>query len=106
MAPDPLVSTRLGRASARELDRLAKRRGVRRSAVLRDLIERGLRAARLEDAVAAYRDGDVSFGRGAELAGVSVWEFHETLRQRRIPVPRSYTREDVREDVAQALGEA
>lgn len=106
MPSDPLVSTRLGRTSARELDHLAKRRGVRRAAVLRDLIEKGLQAARVEDAIAAYRDGEVSFGRGAELAGVSVWAFHEALRQRRIGVPRAYRREDMLEDVAQAFGEA
>lgn len=103
---DPLVSTRLDRRLAREVDVLARRRGQRRSALLRDLIERGLAAARLEDAVAAYRDGHISFGRGAELAGVSVWEFHEALRLRRIGVPRAYTREDMLEDVAQAFGEA
>lgn len=103
---DPLVSTRLDRRLARQLDALARRRGQRRSAVLRDLIERGLAAARLEEAVAAYRDGRISFGKGAEVAGVSVWEFHETLRARGIGVPLTYTRRDLEEDVAQAKGEA
>lgn len=101
---DPLVSTRLKKKVARQLDALAHRRGQRRSAVLREIIERGLASARLEEAVAAYRDGRISFGKGAEIAEVSIWEFHETLRARGIGVPLTYTREDLELDVAQAKG--
>lgn len=102
---DPLVSTRIDRALARQLDALAKRKGERRAALLRALIERGLRQARLEDAVEAYRESHVSFGRAAELAGVSAWELHEALRARGVAVPRSFGRREAAEDLAQATGE-
>lgn len=103
---DPLVSTRLNRKVARQLDVLARRKGQRRSAVLREVIERGLAVTRLEDAVSAYKEGRVSYGRAAELSGLSLWEFLDVLRVRRIGVPLTYTLEDVEVDVAQAKGEA
>ncbi len=102
---DPLVSTRVDPELARRLDALAERRGEPRSSVLRELIERGLETSQLEEAITAYRNGRASFGRAVDLAGVSVWEFHQALLERGIGVPRTYTQRHVEEDVAQAKGE-
>lgn len=36
-----------------------------------DLLQRGLRDLRIEQALSRYREGNVSFGAAAELAGIS-----------------------------------
>ncbi|WP_366938962.1 UPF0175 family protein, partial [Thermococcus sp.] len=44
-----------------------------------------------------YREGRVSLGKAAQLAGLSVREFLYELRRRGIPI--NYTREEAEEDV-------
>ncbi len=44
-----------------------------------------------------YREGRVSLGKAAQLAGLSVREFLYELRKRGIPI--NYTREEAEEDV-------
>jgi predicted HTH domain antitoxin len=79
------VSVRLSEKSLREVDRLAERLQTDRSEALRRFIERGLREARVDDALDRLRKGKVSIGRAAEDAGVSLYEMLELVRQHRIP---------------------
>ncbi|MFA4646597.1 UPF0175 family protein [Pyrococcus kukulkanii] len=44
-----------------------------------------------------YREGIVSLGKAAEIAGVSKWEMMEILASKGIPL--QYSEEDLREDV-------
>ncbi len=57
------------------------------------------RAARLL-ALELFREGRVSLGRAAELAGISVEEFMEFSAHRRVPL--HYTAEDLAQDRATA----
>jgi predicted HTH domain antitoxin len=57
---------------------------------------------RLELAIALYREGRLPPGRGAEIAGLSRWQFDEVLRQRQVPMP--YTVADLEHDLAYAGG--
>ena len=59
---------------------------------------------RKELALALYERGVLSLGKARELAGMTRWQFHELLGQRRIA--RHYTEEDLAEDLAyvQTLG--
>lgn len=102
--PDPLISTRLDRDLVEALDRLAEEEDRPRSAVVRQLIEAGLSQVRLERAVEAYRDGEVSLWAAARMAEVPLWSFLDILRERRVPVPARYTLGDAEEDIAQARG--
>jgi predicted HTH domain antitoxin len=70
-----------------------------------DGIEEGLRLLfmtrpqlRIEAAVQIYREGDVTLGRAAEIAGLTRWEFTSLLADRGIETP-------VPCDSAQALDE-
>ncbi len=62
-------------------------------------IERELRK---ELALALYQRGVLSLGKAKVLAQMTLWEFEELLRQRRIP--RHYTEADLEEDIRYALG--
>lgn len=56
----------------------------------------------LELAIALYRDGKLPPGRAAEIAGLTRWQFEDTLRQRQVPMP--YTVADLTHDVSHAGG--
>lgn len=79
------VSVRLSEESLREVDRLAERLKTDRSEALRRFIERGLREARIDDALDRLRRGKVSVGRAAEEAGVTLYEMLELVRRHHIP---------------------
>jgi len=53
-----------------------------------------------ELALALYERGVLSLGKARELAGMTRWQFHELLGQRRIA--RHYTEEDLTEDLTYA----
>ena len=64
-----------------DLDRLGKDARLSRSEILRDVVRRGVAAARLERALEAYRPRQVSLGRASEMAGLVVTVFIDELRR-------------------------
>lgn len=91
------VSVRLSKESLREVDRIAERLKTDRSEALRRFIERGLREARIDDALDLLRKGKVSIGRAAEEAGVTLYEMLDLVRQHHIP--SGYGPEDLERDL-------
>ena len=83
------VSVRLPRSMIKEIEELARERGVDRSTVVRELVARGLREAKLKRALELIREGKLSVWRGAEEAGVSYREMLELLKKHNIPYPLS-----------------
>lgn len=69
------LSIRLDTEEVRVLDEVAGREGLDRSAMLKRFLRRGYAEYRQEEACAAYRRGEVSLSRAAEMAGVPVHEF-------------------------------
>lgn len=69
-----------------------------RSTTIARLLERGVEDWRLDRAVEGYRDGEVSLGRAAELADVSLWRFLDELDER--GVPTNYSENDLAADIA------
>lgn len=88
---------RLSEKSLREVDRLAERLKTDRSEALRRFIERGLREARIDDALDLLRKGRVSLGKAAEVGGVTLYEMLELTRQHHIPY--GYTADDLERDL-------
>lgn len=91
------VSVRLSKETLEEVDRLADRLKTDRSEALRRFIERGLREARIDEALDLLRKGKVSVGRAAELAAVTLYEMLDLARQHRIP--SGYGLEDLERDL-------
>jgi len=91
------VSVRLSEESLREVDRLAERLKTDRSEALRRFIERGLREARVDDALDRVRRGKASIGRAAEEAGITLYEMLELVRRHHIPY--GYGPEDLERDL-------
>lgn len=91
------VSVRLSKESLQEVDRLAERLKTDRSEALRRLIERGLREARVDDALDRLREGKISVGRAAQVAGVNLYEMLDLVRLHHIP--SGYGSEDLERDL-------
>lgn len=71
---------------------------VDQSTALTRLLERGVEEWQLDRAVEGYRDGELSLGRAAELADVSLWRFLDELKERGVSV--NYDEGDLDRDIA------
>ncbi len=92
-----LISTRLPPEIKKEIEWYARKEKVGKSVALRRILERGLKEVKLEHALDEYSKGKVTLWKAAELAGISLWEMTDVVRERRIGV--RYTHEDVVSDL-------
>jgi len=85
MKERPQVNIRLDRRLLDELDRLAALEQVDRSDMARRLLDTGMTSYRGDMAMREYRKGNVSAWRAAEMAGVSLYEMLDRIREEGIP---------------------
>lgn len=71
---------------------------IDRSTAVAQLLERGVKEWRIDTAVQRYRDKEISVGRAADIANLSLWRFLDVLDDRGIEV--NYDREDLATDIA------
>ncbi|WP_049969510.1 UPF0175 family protein [Haladaptatus cibarius] len=69
-----------------------------RSTAVKRLLERGVEEWRLDTAIRQYRDGELSLGKAAEVAGISYWRFLDVLESRGIEM--NYDESDLESDFA------
>ena len=79
------VSARIPKDMEREVVELMREEHLEKSAALRKLLHLGLSEYRVERALRLLSQGKVSVGRAAEIARMSLWEFSDLVRDRRIP---------------------
>jgi predicted HTH domain antitoxin len=79
------VNMRLERDLIDDLDDLARESSLDRAELARRLLRDGLRHERLELALRQYRRGEVSIGRAAEIARVSLYEIIDQVHDEGIP---------------------
>ena len=83
------VSARIPRSQLREVERLARARGVDKSSVVRTLLELGIREEKLREALDLVRERKVSVWRAARRAGIDYREMLAALRTHNVPFPLS-----------------
>ena len=91
------VTTRLPPEVLEEIEEIAERDRVDRSELIRRLLDQALAQRRIEDAVDAYRNGNVTMWRAAELAGVSLRQMMSILNELRVEL--NYSIEDLESDI-------
>ena len=69
------ISARVDSDEVKMLEAFAAEEGCDRSALIKSLLRRGIRALRLEKAVASYAAEEVTLSRASEKAGLSTWDF-------------------------------
>lgn len=96
MASKPL-GARVPAEIERYLSEFMRLEGVDKSTAVRKILERGISDWRRERALRLLGEGKITFARAAELAGVSLWELMELVREQKIEwvhlTPREIERE-------------
>ena len=91
------VTARLPREMLEEIEATAEREKVDRSELIRRLLDAALRQRRIDEAVKDYRDGKVTLWRASMMAGLSLRELMEIVKERKVPVP--YTLDELDRDL-------
>ena len=93
------VSTRVTRETKALVEELMREERIDRSSALRKLLRLGADEYRRCRALEALAAGKASFGEAAEMAGMTVWEFRELVKARRV----HWVAGDVPEDIRRGL---
>ena len=92
------LSLRMEADEVRMLDEAAARDGLDRASLLKRLLRRGYADYRCETACAAYRRGEVSLSRAAEMAGLSLYDLLSRFPAGSLEL--NLTAEDLRRELA------
>jgi len=84
-----------------EIEEIARQEDLGKTDVARRLLHDGIKHWKLEYALKLYREGRVSKARAAEMAGVSIYEIVDLVRERSIPL--QYSLEEAMEDIKTML---
>jgi len=91
------VATRLKDKILEDFNLIVKEEKTDRATVLRKLLAIGISQWKLEHALKLYKEQKVTTWKAAEIAGISLYEFIDVLKNRRIPA--QYAMEDLEEDL-------
>jgi len=91
------LNIRIPESLIEELERIATEEQVDRTSVARKLLTEGVNRWRLEHALRLYQQGQITKERAAEMAGVSIYDILDELRQR--GTVARYSLEELREDL-------
>lgn len=91
------VAVRIEKEKLDELRAISKEEKRKNSEVLREALDIGLKEKRLRIALAKYKNREISTGKAAEMAGVSISRFLDILREHNVPF--NYSLRDLRKDV-------
>ncbi len=94
------VSARIPKDMEEEVEQLMREEHLERSAAIRTLLHLGLERYRRERALRLLAEGKATLSRGAEVARMSVWEFADLVRERKI----AWVADDVLEDLKDLRG--
>jgi len=95
--PLETVTARLPQEMLKEVERLAEKMKVDHPELIRRLLDFAIQQKKIEDALEAYREGSVTLWKAAEMAGVSLREMMDLVKEKKIPIP--YTLDDLRRDM-------
>ena len=88
---------------AKDLEEIEKEEKTDRATVVRKLLAKAIAEWKLEKALTLYCDGKITLWKAAKIAGLSLWEMMDIVRERKVPFRYAY--EDFREDFETALKE-
>lgn len=80
------LTGRVGQRQMERLEKISREEKIDRSAALRKVLEIGIREYMRRKAVDDYRKGQLSIGKVAEEADVSVAEFYKILEDEGVPI--------------------
>lgn len=93
------VATRLPKEDQDGLKELMEGERLDKSSAARKAIELGLAEWKKENAARQLRDGKISIGRAARLAGLSIWEMLDLVKERKIDYV-SFSKTELQDELA------
>jgi len=98
------VSARIQKSQAKEIERLASKKGTDKSAVIRELLATAIQNKKIEDALHQVQTKKITVWKAAEIAGVTYREMLELLKTHNIPFPLS--EQELRREIEEITGES
>lgn len=95
------VSARIPEEVFHELENFMKEESLEKSASIRKLLSDGLQQWKLKKALRSLEEGKVTFLKAAEMAGITVWDFADIVRDKGIVWIKS--QKFMRQDLDDAL---
>lgn len=81
----------------KDLANVAKIEFLDKSTIIRKFLFMGINEWKKEQAIKLYKEGKFSTGQAAKFASLSMWEFFDLLRERKVPV--NYDLEELERDL-------
>ncbi len=91
------ISVRIPAESMTEIDRILKYKKLNKSALLREILERGIKDKKIEVALEKFQSKEASALKASKIAGIPLTSFLDVLQQKGITF--HYTLDDLREDM-------
>ena len=101
MGPKPLA-VRISEETEKEIREIVEYERVDKASAVRALLEMGITEWRKQTALELLREGKATFAKAAEIAKLSLWEFADLVKQRRVDWVK-YTPGEVQREVQEAL---
>jgi len=98
-----VIAARFPESAVKMVEEIAREESVDRSTIVARALERYVKQWKLEKALKLYQEGRVTMWKAASIAGLSLWEMMDVIKERKIPL--QYTYEDFKEDFEAALKE-
>jgi predicted HTH domain antitoxin len=96
-----VISIRPTREMKEKIEELAKIKQMERSSLVRQLLDRAIKGELKDHALDLFTKRKVSLAKAAEIAGVTIREMHELIKDRDIALHISS--EDIRKDYEAAV---
>jgi len=91
------ISTRLDKQQVNDLENFAKIESLDKSKFLKKLINKSLKEYKIRHALSLYSKKRLSLGKAAEVAGLNIWDFIDSLKRHRISL--NYSEENLKNDL-------
>lgn len=95
------MSVRISKEELRQIETFLRYEKATKSALLRDIVERGIKEKKLAIALEKFRNEEVTVGKAAQLAGIPLTKFLDILKEKSLEF--HYTVEELREDVEELV---
>lgn len=91
------ISVRLEDETIEELEKIKKQYKAAMSEVLRKILDVGIKELKTQMALELLREGKISVGKASEVAGITIYEMLERIKQNDISY--GYSLEDAKSDL-------
>ncbi len=94
---EKIMTLRLPPEIEKDIDELSLVRDTGKSKIIRELLVKGLREAKIDHSLQLYTEGKISLWKAARLSGCSLWQMIEYAKERKITA--QYTQKELDEDL-------